>query len=114
MLKSQLVTLHNTGQELLGKANLATSVRDVKAFTELGLQLLREAREIALHLETNSALLFFEVSAHLSLKGDKYSAYLEFCARNGLDILAEQDFNALAKSVFDVRAAGVSKTPLEG
>ena len=100
MLKSQAATLNETGLELLEKAKQVGKVSDAKTYTELGFKCLAEARDILAEMKSNSILIFFECCAHknVSFVG-WYDAYLDFCARNGLEILSEEDFDNLAKDI---------------
>lgn len=100
MLKSQAILLHQAGELNLEKAKKATKLSDVKAFTEMGLKCLGESREILEGLKRNSILTFFECCARLEHDGRNYGAYLDFCARNGLDTLSEVDFEAMAAEIF--------------
>ena len=94
MLKSQATTLHETGLALLSKASACTSTKDVTSFTELGMKCLEESRDILSALRSNSILIFVECCGHLATRGN-YGSYLDLCARNGLEVLAEADFQAL-------------------
>lgn len=94
MLKSQASTLNETGLALLAKAAQCTSTKDVTSFTELGMKCLEESRTILAGLKSNSVLIFIECCGHLSTMGN-YGTYLDFCARNGLEVMSEVDFQAV-------------------
>lgn len=98
MLRGQIKTLMETGNDLLAKARASASMKEVEAFTRLGMTCLNEAREIAESLQRNSVLLYLECTTQLTQPPD-YQTYLDFCARNSLDTLAEQDFIAIVADV---------------
>lgn len=100
MLKTQIVRLTETGDSMLEKASLCTVAADAKTFTELGMRAFEQAREIADTLRVNSVLLFIECCGHLGKKGTSYPSYLEFCARNSQEIVAEKDFENLSRVIF--------------
>lgn len=91
MIRGQIQTLMETGNELLLKARSSVSTKDTVAFTELGMKCLSEAREIADGLRRNSILLYLECVTQ-ARKAPDYDAYLDFCARNSLDTMANKDF----------------------
>ena len=87
MLIRQAVLLQTHGEKLLeGDFN--------KKNTVLAMECLREAREIVANLQGNSVVLFFEFASLLGLT-PHYSVYLEFCARNSLQMMSEQDFKGV-------------------
>jgi len=94
MLKSQLLTLTNTGNALLEKASACTKAQDAKTFAELALKCLSDARDLARDLQNNSILFYCECYLHLKAELT-YRGYLDFCARNGLEIASEVDFEAV-------------------
>jgi hypothetical protein len=94
MLRSQASTLNETGLNCLAKANECTAIKDVTAFTELGMKCLEESRTILSGLRSNSILIFLECCARVEQRGN-YGEYLDFCARNGLETLSEKDFRNL-------------------
>lgn len=98
MLKSQAATLNKTGLSLLEKAEACTKASDVTQFTELGLKCLAESRDIIHDMKHNTVLIFIECCAHLGAVGN-YGDYLDFCARNSLDILSEVDFGRISKDI---------------
>ena len=100
MLKSQAETLNSTGLALLAKATECTKPGDVKSFTELGMKCLEESRSILSDMRSNSILVFIECGAHVGISASgRYGIYLDFCARNGLEIFSEKDFEAASKQI---------------
>ena len=95
MFKSQAKKLNETGLRLLEKADKCTKVQDVESFIKLGAECLEKSREILSQMRSNSVLIFVECCAHLESK-NSYGDYLDFCARNGLEILSEIDFKSVA------------------
>lgn len=91
MLKSQAETLNDTGLALLEKATKLQDTDEANSTIELGLRCLDESRAILSEMKSNSILLFLECGARVGALGN-YGAYLDFCARNGLEILSEIDF----------------------
>lgn len=101
MLRSQAEKLNSTGLALLDKAESVAKASDVRSYTELGMKCLEESRDILEGLKRNSILIFIECCSHLFLETPgRYGAYLDFCARNGLDILSEEDFKSLMAEFF--------------
>jgi len=92
MLKSQAETLNATGLALLDKATQLQDTEESNATIELGMKCLAEARDILGKMRSNSVLIYLECCAHLSSSGG-YGFYLDFCARNGLEIMSEIDFD---------------------
>jgi len=93
MLKSQAETLNLTGLALLDKAPQLQDTEEANATVELGMKCLAEAREILSQMRSNSVLIYLECCAHLSTSGG-YGFYLDFCARNGLEIMSEIDYDS--------------------
>jgi hypothetical protein len=91
MIRSQIKVLTETGNELLLKARSSASLKEVEAFTRLGMSCLNEAREIAESMKRNSILLYLECVTQ-AVEAPNYKDYLDFCARNSLDTLAQADF----------------------
>ena len=99
MLKNQILTLTKTGEELLLKAQSAQKAKDIETLTDLGLKCLAQAREIVLAMRHNSLLLYLECLTQLEKRGS-YTNYQDFCARNGLEILSEQDFDLMVAEIY--------------
>ena len=98
MLKDQALRLHELGNELLTKASASSKATDVQLFTDLALNSYRESRLIWDTIRVNSVLTFFECQLR-QFTGITYSNYLDFCARNGLEILSETDFEAVLDGI---------------
>lgn len=106
MLQSQVRKLHEAGLSLLEKALVCGDVRDIQTFTELGLKCLAESRSIFEGMRLNSAHLFLEICAQKSVSPESYSEYLDFCARNGLEIISEQDFVLFCNEILKAALEG--------
>ena len=98
MIRGQAERLHATGLALLDKAAEAGKASDVQKFTALGVDCLAESRKILESLRYNSILIFLECNARAGALGN-YGHYLDFCARNSLDTLAQEDFEEVCKGV---------------
>lgn len=97
MLKAQMIALNRSGTEMLAKANVAGSIKDVREFSELGLRLLAESRSIFEQLRVNSLVMFLEISFAAGYR-PRYEVYLDFCTRNALDFVSKQDFDCTVQS----------------
>ena len=100
MKQTQIQILQESGIALLAKASRCEKTSDVQTFTDLGLKCLKEAREILDTLRSNSVLAFIECAWHLSRDSRNYGVYLEFCARNRLEILTEVDFDSISEELY--------------
>lgn len=87
MLIRQAKLLHLHGEKLLEDAKNPKN-------TSLAMQCLRESRDIIQQLQSNSVGLFFEFAAVLNLELD-YSIYVDFCMRNSLQVMSQQDFDGV-------------------
>jgi hypothetical protein len=100
MLDNQIINLTETANHMLTLARSTGKASEAEKFTELGLKCLAEARGILRERHRNSVQSFLEVAAFLGLRGDQYVVYLEFCARNNLEILSGEDFAAMVAEIF--------------
>lgn len=100
MKPTQIQILQESGIALLAKASRCEKTSDVQTFTDLGLKCLKEARDILDSLRSNSVFAFIECAWHLSRDSRNYGIYLEFCARNRLEIVAEIDFDSIAADLY--------------
>ena len=103
MLKAQMMTLDATGIECLTKARQCTSLKDCREFTDLGLKCLQESRLIFDQIKQNSVLLFIELSFAADYE-PTFAAYLQFAARNRLDIVSQTDFEAVSGQILQLPA----------
>jgi hypothetical protein len=101
MLKAQMMTLDATGNDCLTKARACTSLKDAREFTELGMKCLQESRLIFDQIKQNSVFLFIELSIAAGYQ-PTFAAYLQFAARNRLDIVSETDFEAVSGGVLRI------------
>lgn len=111
MKTKQIQILNETGLGLLAKANLCTVAKDAQTFTDLGLKLLAEARSILDSNRRNSVVIFVEFCAYLGKCHQQYSAYAEYCGRNGLEIVSEHDFEALCEHLIIPDALAAARRP---
>ena len=99
MKRNQIEILQRKGEDLLEYATTLTKAPQVQSVTELGLRCFAEARAIFDALASNSAMVFIECCTYLGKSPNSYPAYLEFCARNGLEIFSKFDFDALVSDI---------------
>lgn len=100
MKTTQIRVLQENGIALIQKAAMCEKTSDVQTFTDLGLKCLKEARDILDGLKSNSVFAFIECAWHLSRDSRNYGVYLEFCARNRLEIVAESDFDSISADLY--------------
>ena len=99
MYKNQLDILNKAAENFLSDAQACKAGKARSELTELALKCLAEARGLADEMRRNSVLLFINCAAFLGKDWKKYPVYLDFCARNGLEILSKKDFDILSNSV---------------
>ena len=98
MKHKHISLLNEQAEHFFDMAKRADKPKDKISFTQWGQDLMRDAREILASNHQNSILIYFEFMLNVKLKPD-YASYLEFATRNGLDLLAEVDYNALTSSI---------------
>jgi hypothetical protein len=98
MLKHQVMTLQQTGSDLLAKATRAPTAKETSTLTDLALRCFSEARMVIAAQTKASITLYLECCLHLGVTGD-YPHYVEFCIRNGLETLCLEDFTAIEQAL---------------
>jgi len=98
MKTNHITTLSNQADHFFAAAKETDKAREKIMFTDMALTLLREAQSILKSSKRNSLIVFFEFMV-LTGKLPTYEIYLEFCARNDLDILSKVDYQSLSLSL---------------
>jgi hypothetical protein len=101
-MKNQLDMLEAAASDFFQKGRMCVKAADAEKFTTLALSCLAEFQKIKATMANNSAMLFFECCTELDKRGN-YRAYLDFCARNGLEILSQDDFEAFSDSIYPTK-----------
>ena len=78
-----------SAKTFLAKAEACQKASDAQTFYELAERASTHALTLWMELQSNSVLLFLQAG------GGEFEAYSDFCARNGLEVLAEADFEAV-------------------
>ena len=99
MYQTQIKLLNDVAADLLTSVAKLKPLEALAAAAE-GRKCLAEARAIADTLRGNTPVLFIECCAHLGKAGTSYPAYLEFCARNSLAMLSQEDFEGVVREIF--------------
>jgi len=86
-LRSNWKAFTSSAQTFLAKAEACQKASDAKTFYELAESASQHALELWIELESNSILLFVQAGS------GPYTAYKDFCARNGLELLDEGAFD---------------------
>jgi len=97
MLPRQAKLLQKQGENLLTQAESVNANEAIK-LTELALKCFNESRGILHTLGANSVLLFAEFQIQLGVKFE-YPYYLEFCTRNNLRSLSQQDYDVYMEEI---------------
>jgi hypothetical protein len=92
-LRSNWQTFSESAKTFLAKAEACQKASDAQTFYELAEKSSRHALEIWIELESNSILLFIQAGS------GPYSAYSDFCSRNGLELLDEGAFDCVLTSL---------------
>jgi hypothetical protein len=93
MQKKQAEILHSTALAFLEKAQLSVKASDAKVFYDLAADALERSCAILAELRKNSLLMYWECCVVAPGMGN-WGSYLDFCARNSLQVLAKEDFDA--------------------
>lgn len=91
MLKSQISALTEQASFHFEQAKIATTTASQIAHSEQANGLLKEARAVAEKSRRESVLVYFEFMLNIK-KEFSFESYLEFCIRNGLKQLSEEDY----------------------
>ncbi len=113
MKQTQIQILQESGIALLAKASRCEKTSDVQTFTDLGLKCLKEAREILDTLRSNSVFVFIQCCWHMHRDSRNFGVYLEFCARNKLEVVSEVDFDSISADLY-LKISEMSETKLLG
>jgi hypothetical protein len=114
MYRNQIEALTETATDFLAKAKLSQKANESRTFLDAGMAAFAAAREIADSIRANSILCFLECATQLQRRGDSYPAYLEFCARNGLETLSEKDFQAVCAQIYPESPTGTPRSATPG
>lgn len=98
MKTTHVALLNEQASHYFEQAILSTKSREKLSYTETARAMLKEAREIIQSSRRNSIMVYFEFMLLLK-KQPEYKSYLEFCARNDLDLLSESDYISLTSSI---------------
>jgi len=89
ILRSNWKSFSTSAKTFLAKAEASGKAADAQTFFDLAERASKHSLEIWIELAANSALLWVQSG------GGLYPDYLDFCARNGLEVLSEADFHAV-------------------
>jgi len=100
MITKHIQTLNETGLALIEKATTLSKIQEIERCISLGTELLEKSRNILQESKQNSILIFVEFCLHLKIHGN-YSLYLEFCARNNMQMFSEEDFKKYEEMIYE-------------
>ena len=92
-MKENWKAFSETAQTFLAKARACAKASDAQAFYQLAEAASSHSLKIWQELVSNSVMLALQAGI------TEFSAYIDFCSRNGLEALSESDFKAVLAEI---------------
>jgi hypothetical protein len=94
----RIKTLFSTAEAFLLKSQQCTKLSDVTAFADLALKLQKEADALEGESKLESVFVYLSFITNFDYEIG-YADYLEFCLRNAMPPICEEDYLRATKSV---------------